>query len=194
MGDILVPRRERHDDERDATSTLAGKTRRTLVIGYGNIDRGDDGVAFHLVNSLRRRMGQDQLEYDETGLEYLGREVDSIFLVQLTPEMMEVMKEYDRVIFVDAHVTAGSGQDIRFDRLPPIFRSNCFSHQMTPEALILFLKTIFGKELPAYILSIGGRDFDFGRQLSEATAVLVEKASASLMQLLESNSCGSITR
>ncbi len=27
---------------------------RTLVIGYGNLDRGDDGVAYAIVNELRR--------------------------------------------------------------------------------------------------------------------------------------------
>ena len=47
---------------------------RTLVIGFGNIDRADDGVAYHVVNHLRRRLGKELLPEDETGLELLGGE------------------------------------------------------------------------------------------------------------------------
>jgi Ni,Fe-hydrogenase maturation factor len=34
---------------------------RTLVIGYGNPDRADDGVAYHVVSAMRSRLGQGAL-------------------------------------------------------------------------------------------------------------------------------------
>ena len=34
----------------------------------------------------------------------MAAEIDSIFLVQLAPELMDVIILYDRIIFVDAHV------------------------------------------------------------------------------------------
>ena len=54
---------------------------RTLVIGFGNIDRADDGVAFYVINALRRRLGQKPLSEEDTGLEELGAPIDSVFLV-----------------------------------------------------------------------------------------------------------------
>jgi molybdopterin-guanine dinucleotide biosynthesis protein A len=44
---------------------------RTLIIGYGNLERADDGVAYHAVNALRQRLGQKALSEDETGLQGL---------------------------------------------------------------------------------------------------------------------------
>ncbi len=35
---------------------------RTLVIGYGNIDRNDDGVAYAVIAALRLRLGQQGRE------------------------------------------------------------------------------------------------------------------------------------
>jgi len=62
---------------------------RSLIIGYGNIDRADDGVAYDVINALRRRLGQEILHEGDTGLEDLGRPIDSVFLSQLAPELME---------------------------------------------------------------------------------------------------------
>ncbi|MBI5581601.1 MAG: hypothetical protein HY895_20800, partial [Deltaproteobacteria bacterium] len=47
-------------------------TRRTRVIGFGNLDRGDDGVAFDVVNLLRRQLGLKLLDAEETGLDDRG--------------------------------------------------------------------------------------------------------------------------
>jgi Ni,Fe-hydrogenase maturation factor len=77
---------------------------RTLIIGFGNLDRADDGVAFHVVNVVRQHLGQAQLPEDDTGLEGLGSAVDTIFLSQLTPELTDIMQDYSRILFVDAHV------------------------------------------------------------------------------------------
>ena len=52
---------------------------RTLIIGFGNLDRADDGVAFYVINALRRRLGQKALSEEDTGLEELlaGRSIRS---------------------------------------------------------------------------------------------------------------------
>ena len=84
----------------------------TLIVGFGNLDRGDDGVAYYVVNAVRRRLVHTPLAEDATGLESLGARVDSVFLVQLVPELLDVLAGYDRVIFVDAHVYEG-GDDLR---------------------------------------------------------------------------------
>jgi hydrogenase maturation protease len=156
---------------------------KTIVIGYGNIDRADDGVAFAVINELRRRLGRPALEEGDTGLENLGGEVDSIFLLQLVPEIMELITGYEQVVFVDAHV----GPDMEDLNCAPVdaeYTPSSFTHHMTPSSLMAFLKTLYGSEPRAYLVSIGGSDFDFTRELSPKTRSLVAPAADKILGLL----------
>jgi len=157
---------------------------RTLVIGFGNIDRADDGVAFQVINSLRRRLGQTPLSEEDTGLEELGAAVDSVFLTQLTPELMETLVEYGRVVFVDAHVYE-SLEDLHCAPVVPEYAPSTFTHHLTPAALLALLKTLYGGEPSGHLVSIRGYDFDFHRNLSEKTGALVEPAADCILRSLK---------
>jgi hydrogenase maturation protease len=157
---------------------------RTLVVGFGNLDRADDGVAFHVVNALRRRLGQPPLPDDVTGLDDLGERVDSVFLVQLTPELVEIMKDYECVCFVDAHVFA-SGEELRCVSVRPEDASLSFTHHMTPAMLLALLQTLYRHPVTSQLVSIRGHDFDFHRRLSPRTQAQVEPAVASILLLAE---------
>lgn len=156
---------------------------RTLVIGYGNLDRADDGVAYHVINRLRRRLKQNILREDDTGLEDLGAEVDSVFLIQLAPELIDVLTGYGQIIFVDAHVGTEKG-DLSCETVSPEYTSSAFTHHLTPAMLLALLKILCNFEPVGYLLSIRGYDFDFHRSLSEDTEVLVDRAVEKIMQLL----------
>lgn len=149
---------------------------RTLVIGFGNLDRADDGVAYEVINALRRRLGQEKLPEEETGLDNLGRDVDSIFLSQLTPELMEVLADYDRLVFVDAHVYHDA-QDLHCSSVSPEAASLTFTHHMTPSMLLALMKAILNREPTGYLVSVRGYDFDFHRDLSEQTKSQVDPAA-----------------
>ena len=148
---------------------------RTLVIGFGNIDRADDGVAYHVINCLRRRLGQQILHEDETGLEEIGAQIDSIFLVQLAPELMDVMIPYDKIIFVDAHVYENVDSLYHAPVFPELTPAT-FTHHLTPATLLALLKSLHHREPAGHIVSIRGYDFDFHRNLSADTEAFVEKA------------------
>jgi len=157
---------------------------RTLVIGYGNVDRADDGVAYHVINGLRRRLEQDPLPEDETGLEALGAEVDTVFLLQLTPELMEVVAGYGRIIFVDAHV-AGDIEDLHCVPLSPQEDASLtFTHHISPALLLLLLRTLYHCQPDGYMVSIHGYDFDFQRGLSDKTRAMIAPAVDHIMRLL----------
>jgi hydrogenase maturation protease len=156
---------------------------RTLVIGFGNLDRADDGVAFHVVNAFRRRMGQAALEEDNTGLEELGAPVDSIFIGQLVPEMIDLLEGYDRVVFVDAHVDPAL-DDLYCAAVSPDEAGLTFTHHMSPATLLAFFKALNGRDLEGRLVSIRGRDFDFHRDLSPDTATLVEPAVERILALI----------
>jgi hydrogenase maturation protease len=159
---------------------------RTLVIGFGNIDRADDGVAYIVVNALRQALGQLPLNEEETGLEALGENVDSIFLSQLTPEMMDLLDPYDRIIFVDAHVDSKLN-DLHCSSVLPEYTTPTFSHHLTPAMLLAFLKVLYHREPAAHLVSIRGYDFDFHRDLSADTAAQVSSAVQCILNLVKSS-------
>jgi hydrogenase maturation protease len=148
---------------------------RTLVIGYGNVDRADDGVAYHVVNALRQRLGQKPLADDDSGLQELGAQTDSILLAQLVPELIDTLADYDQIIFVDAHVR----EDVPELFCAPVsseYVTSPFTHHITPGMLLALLHALHQRGPVGYLVSIRGRDFDFGRNLSPAVEQLVPVA------------------
>jgi len=156
----------------------------TIIIGYGNIDRADDGVAFAVIAELRRRLGVKILEEGETGLDDLNSHNDSIFIPQLVPEIMELLTGYKRIIFVDAHVGSDM-EDISCSPVLPQYVSSSFTHHMMPSALIAFLKTLYQCEPKAHLVSIRGYNFDFTRTLSPEAQALVRPAVDTILKLMD---------
>lgn len=156
---------------------------RTLIIGYGNIYRADDGVAFYVINTLRRHLGQRQLPEGDTGLEELGADVDSLFLIQLVPELLDVVSGYNQVIFVDAHVDENIDA-LHIAQIAPVYNPSMLTHHMTPSTLMALLKTLYYREIASHIISIRGYNFDFHRNLSPHTKSLIEPAVKNILQLL----------
>jgi hydrogenase maturation protease len=148
---------------------------RTLIIGYGNIDRGDDGVAHAVINALRRRQGRDPLDEENTGLEGLGAEVDTVLLSQLTPELVETLRDYDHLLFVDAHIYPGI-DDLHCRAVAPEDAPSILIHHFTPGALLALLRALYGKAPIGHLVSVRGHDFDFHRHLSPETRALSERA------------------
>lgn len=158
--------------------------RRTLVIGFGNIYRRDDGVGAAVVHALRDRLGYPPLSPDEDGWDDRGRSVDTILVHQLTPDLAEVLGEYDRVIFVDAHIQA-MGEPIREERLDACYRTTTVSHVMHPCTLLALAQMMHGQAPEGILLSVRGHDFDFGEGLSPETAALVDEVVERVLTLVE---------
>jgi hydrogenase maturation protease len=156
---------------------------KTIIIGYGNIYRADDGVAFAVINSLRRQLGQKPLVEGDTGLDELNGENDSIFLLQLVPDIMELLAGYKRIIFVDAHVGSDS-EDLHCSPVSAEYISSSFTHHMMPSALFAFLKTIYQCEPQGHLVSIRGYDFDFKQTLSPKVQKLVHPAVDTILKLM----------
>jgi len=157
---------------------------RTLVIGFGNIDRADDGAAFTVINTLRRRLGRPPLGEGETGWEETGGDLDTVFLHQLTPETAESLVAYRRIVFVDAHVLENAPEIHTFP-VTPDFEPAAFTHHLTPAMMLGLLKALYGAEPEGRVVSIRGYDFDFRRGLSPRTGELAAKAAELILGLVE---------
>jgi hydrogenase maturation protease len=156
---------------------------RSLIIGYGNVHRADDGVAYEVINALRRRQGREPLGEEDTGLEELGAEVDTVFLSQLTPELMETLRNYDHVVFVDAHVYQEI-DELHCQSVTPESAPSILLHHLTPGMLLALLKAIYERDLIGHLVSVRGYDFDFHRDLSAKTRDLSGRAVDYIRQWL----------
>jgi hydrogenase maturation protease len=158
--------------------------RRSLVIGYGNLDRHDDGLGFHVVNRLRRHLGQEPLAFDDNGLARLGGDLDSVFMRQLVPELIETAVDYDRLVFVDAHIPTDM-PNLMCIRIGPDNAMSGFTHQLHPSTFLTLLKVLCDHEPQSHLLSVSGCNFDFGRGLSANAARLLEPAFEVILRLLD---------
>lgn len=144
------------------------------VIGYGNPDREDDGVAWHILRALTFKLGLPAPESYED--EFPESElVDFAFYLQLTPEMAEEVSQYRYVCFVDAH-TGNIPEPVRLIDVESEFQHSPFTHHLTPQSLLSMCENIYRKKPDAALVSVLGNRFLFSRILSEETAKLVPQA------------------
>jgi Ni,Fe-hydrogenase maturation factor len=167
-----------------------------LVIGYGNPDREDDGVAWHILKQLAVRFGRGNpyvpvsavstiADMDLGELEQRDDVPDLMGELQLMPEISETIAAYDKVCFVDAH-TGAYAEDVNVNTTQAEFQTSPFTHHLTPETCLVLAQTAFGRAPQAIVVSVRGYRFGFTHTLSPETAQLageaVEKIVAWLMQ------------
>ena len=148
--------------------------RKLLILGYGNPDREDDGVAWHVLRGLTIKLGlvppeSYEDEFPESNVIVLD------FQLQLTPEMAEEVARYPYVCFIDAH-TGSIPEPVRLIAVESEFQNSPFTHHLTPQSLMSMCETIYGKQPDAALLSVLGHRFLFTRELSVETAELVPQA------------------
>jgi len=139
---------------------------RTLVIGYGNPDRQDDGVASHILDQLSERWNRP-VHTSTADLPALGEVVDLLLQLQLTPEMVEAFVHYEQIIFVDAHT--GEEPDINVKEVRSEYQTSPLTHHMTPETCMALLRGLYQTAVRASLVSIRGYEFGFTRSLSSKT-------------------------
>jgi hydrogenase maturation protease len=156
--------------------------KKALIIGYGNPDREDDGVAWHILRALALKLGLPApASYDDEFPDD-GR-LDVAFHLQLTPEMAEDVSAYEHVCFVDAH-TGNIPEPVRLLQVESEFQHSPFTHHLTPQSLISMCETLYGKKPDAALLSVLGHRFLFSRELSAETASLVPRATELIWEWL----------
>jgi hydrogenase maturation protease len=134
----------------------------TLILGWGNSGRADDGLGPEVVRVLT-----------ELGLP--GVEAQASYQLQIE-DATEVAR-HQRVVFIDA---ARSGAEpFSIDRLSPQEGGWTFStHSISPATVLAMARDLFGAEPEAWLLGVRGYEFDeFREQLSD-------RARANLQQVV----------
>jgi hydrogenase maturation protease len=148
----------------------------TLIIGYGNADRQDDGVGWHILKNLAERLGHTVPDDPGESIEIESGQVDLLFILQIYPELAETISHYERVCFVDAH-TSDIPEQISWMKLDPEYEKSPLTHHMSPKTVLSISATIYDHIPEAILVSVRGFHFQFERELSPQTAALAEEAA-----------------
>ena len=125
-----------------------------LIIGYGNMLRGDDAAGPRAARRLRRRG------------------VPAIDVHQPTPELAETVSRAALVAFIDASVDPPPGEI----RVTPVWDSrSVVDHHAGPGGLLRLARDVYGRAPKALLISIGADSFELGRPLSKAVAHAVRR-------------------
>ena len=149
---------------------------KTLIIGIGNADRQDDGAGWHILKILAEKMGYSIPEDPGAAIEIEDERVDLLFDLQIFPELAELISQYSRLCFVDAH-TSDVPELISWSVLGPEYERSPLTHHMAPQTVLSICKTIYGAIPETILVSIRGYSFQFERKLSPKTAALTQEAA-----------------
>jgi len=127
---------------------------KTIVIGYGNPGRQDDGLGPAVITALT-----------EMHLPNVTLDAD----YQLTVEDAAAVAEHDVVVFVDAAIDGPA--PFSFRPIGPGEEATFSSHSVPPETVLRLAIDLFGSHAEGYVLGIRGYDFDeFDEALSGRAA------------------------
>jgi hydrogenase maturation protease len=141
--------------------------KKTLILGYGNLDRQDDGVSWHILVNLAKKIGAE-IPHPEDDIYLIDGPVGFIFTLQLYPELSEEIALFDRVCFVDAH-TGAVKEDVHFEILSPQYQTSPLTHHMTPNTVLEITKFAQNITPEAVLVSVRGYEFGFEQSLSAQT-------------------------
>ncbi len=154
-----------------------------MIFGYGNPDRQDDGVAWHILRDIGLRLGRAVPNEPEDEFVDRGEYPVLQFNLQLTPEMSETFAAYDAVCFVDAH-TGNVPNEVNIASVEPNFQSSPFTHHLTPASCLSMSQALYHHTPDAILVSVRGYFFGFSRSLSTQTAALKEQAVEEILTWL----------
>jgi hydrogenase maturation protease len=117
----------------------------TIVIGYGNELRGDDGIGPALIRQL-----------DSLGL----KDVTTLAVQQLTPELAALLAEHRHAVFVDASVNGETA--VRMERLAASTTPGYSAHIADPKDLLVLTDQVYQRLPQAWQVTIRGSDFEIG--------------------------------
>lgn len=140
-----------------------------LILGYGNVLRGDDGFGCCVVRALSAAV--------------VDPEVDIRELHQLTPELAEPVSRAAHVVFIDA---ARDGPLGELRRVPvEAALAGAFTHHLTPAALLACARELYGRAPAATLFSAAGACFDYTTDLSPRLQGAVNEAVRQVLSLLQ---------
>jgi len=144
-------------------------TGNTLIVGYGNPLRGDDGVGQAVALAFAGEAAIDG--------------VDALACHQLTPELAERFAAAARVVLIDAAVGREAG-GVSVARLRPApAPSSSLGHHVEPTQLLHMALGLYGRSPEAYLVTVGVSCLQLGEGLSKPVAAALPDVIATVRRL-----------
>ena len=143
-----------------------------LILGFGNPDRQDDGVAWHVLRDLMVSYGLPRPETLDIDDFLSDKNIHFQFQLQLLPEIADDLDKYDRAVFIDAH-TGAVPLNVNLTEVKPEFQNSPLTHHLTANSLLAITHKIHNTHPTSILVSIRGYEFAFSQELSLQTQELV---------------------
>ena len=143
-------------------------TRTTLIVGYGNPLRGDDGVG----QAVARAFSSEAIEG-----------VEALACHQLAPELAERFAAAERVVLVDAAAGREAGEVSVVALQAAAARPPRLGHHFEPAELLRMAQAFYGRAPEAYLVTVGAGSFELGEQLSPSVAAALPEVLAAVRKL-----------
>jgi hydrogenase maturation protease len=101
---------------------------------------------------------------------------------QLAPEMAECVSRAAGVVFVDARRDGAPGE-VRCEPVAPAAGANPLAHSVSPQTLLLYAESLFGRAPQAAVVSVTGERFGLGEGLSPVARRSVPRAVRAVVRL-----------
>jgi hydrogenase maturation protease len=125
----------------------------TLIIGYGNPQRGDDAIGSQAARALERHFSNDP-------------DVEVIAAQKLTPEMVDDILQRDFVLFLEASSEEAPGT-LKRTTVSPEPGPGGGTDQFTPAALLTAAEQLYGDIPFAMSITMAGWSFEPSQPLSQ---------------------------
>jgi hydrogenase maturation protease len=137
---------------------------KTLIYGYGNVGRKDDGLGVLLAQQLEDWIATQGIKHVAVETNY-----------QLNIEDAEIISHYDTVFFVDASLE--TEKDIYLEQVTANDAKIEFSmHAISPAYVLQLCINMFAKHPEVFALHVKGFDWDFVEGLSYDAERSLQKA------------------
>jgi len=146
-------------------------TQACWILGYGNRQRRDDGIGPYIVEKLKGALEQ------KNGVRLLA-------LPQLRADLVEDLREADRILFVDATIDNPEGGRKWRQLQPQMQVLPYLTHHIDPAFLLGLLETLYRRSACAWLVSIHGDDFGFGEGLSPEAARTADRVSLEILEYI----------
>ncbi len=141
----------------------------TLVIGYGNELRRDDGIG----PFVAREVG---------ACRFPG--VIGLAVHQLVPEIAADLSCVQRAIFVDA---SAAGECVQVTKLAPAPMKAASVHYGDPAQLLGLAKQVYGRCPQAWMVTVPAHDMEFGEELSPEGRRGADEAIEAIKRLMNAD-------
>lgn len=144
------------------------------IVGFGNPHRRDDGIGSYMV----RRLKSELKTYDR--IEFLS-------VRHPEPTIVAQIHGAEHLLFVDATIQA-LPNGWQLNRIQPELNTLPYTtHHFTPMILLGMIKMLYGQSPPAWVLTVEGCDFGFGRRLTSTAKKRAQSAMSAIVGWARTN-------